>query len=182
MNTACPIEAARALCSLISEKRREGELRVRLAPEVVAAAGSAGMFRLFVPREEMERLKSSGLLGFSVPSAHGGLGASCAEITEAITLFAEGNPAIGQMFLTNCLLGAAFLEELTPEALKRRPMAKSSPSSAFSQRRLGEGQRSAQGLRPAIRSLPLHDPTSFRIRSVGEYLLQDGAPTLALRY
>ncbi len=72
------------------------------------------------PREEMARLKASGLLGFSIPTAYGGLGASCAEITEAITLFAEGNPAIGQMFLVHCLLGASFLDELAPEALKRR--------------------------------------------------------------
>lgn len=72
------------------------------------------------PGAEMERLKASGLLGFSIPTAYGGLGASCAEITEAITLFAEGNPAIGQMFLVHCLLGASFLDELAPEALKRR--------------------------------------------------------------
>ncbi|MAS40112.1 MAG: hypothetical protein CMK33_00160 [Porticoccaceae bacterium] len=51
MNTGCPVEAARALQPLIDEKRREGELRARLVPEVVAAAGSAGMFRLFAPRE-----------------------------------------------------------------------------------------------------------------------------------
>ena len=33
-----------------------------------------------------------------------------------------------------------------------------------------------------VRTLTLHDPLSFRTRSVGEYLLQDKAPTPALRY
>jgi alkylation response protein AidB-like acyl-CoA dehydrogenase len=33
-----------------------------------------------------------------------------------------------------------------------------------------------------VRTLTLHDPIGFRIRSVGEYLLQDKAPTPALRY
>lgn len=51
MNTACPVEMAKSLHALISEKRREGELRARLVPEVVAAVGRAGMFRLFAPRE-----------------------------------------------------------------------------------------------------------------------------------
>ncbi len=51
MNTACPVEMAKSLYPLISEKRREGELRARLAPEVVAAVGRAGMFRLFAPVE-----------------------------------------------------------------------------------------------------------------------------------
>jgi alkylation response protein AidB-like acyl-CoA dehydrogenase len=51
MNTACPVEMAKSLYPLISEKRREGELRARLAPEVVEAVGRAGMFRLFAPVE-----------------------------------------------------------------------------------------------------------------------------------
>ena len=33
-----------------------------------------------------------------------------------------------------------------------------------------------------VRTLTLHDPISFRIRSVGEYLLLDKAPAPALRY
>ena len=37
MNTACPVEMAKSLRALISEKRREGELRARLSPEVVEA-------------------------------------------------------------------------------------------------------------------------------------------------
>jgi len=72
------------------------------------------------PAEEMRQLKASGLLGFSIPKNYGGLGASCADITQAIALLAQGNPAIGQMFLVHCLLGASFLDELAPEALKRR--------------------------------------------------------------
>ncbi|MGK2915606.1 MAG: acyl-CoA dehydrogenase family protein [Porticoccaceae bacterium] len=71
------------------------------------------------PAEEMDQLKASGLLGFSIPKSYGGLGASCADITQAIVLLAQGNPAIGQMFLVHCLLGASFLDELAPEALKR---------------------------------------------------------------
>ena len=51
MSDANPIVAARALQPLIGEKRRDGELRARLVPEVVAAAGKAGLFRLFAPRE-----------------------------------------------------------------------------------------------------------------------------------
>lgn len=72
------------------------------------------------PREEMDKLKRSGLLGFSIPVSYGGLGANCSEITEAIVKFSEGNPAIGQMFLVHCLLGASFLDELAPEPLKKK--------------------------------------------------------------
>lgn len=47
MSSQSVIEAARALQPLISEHRRAGELRARLVPEVVAAVGKAGLFRLF---------------------------------------------------------------------------------------------------------------------------------------
>ncbi|MBQ0721522.1 MAG: acyl-CoA dehydrogenase family protein [Gammaproteobacteria bacterium] len=75
------------------------------------------------PREEMEKLKQSGLLGFSVPKSYGGLGSSCADITRAIISFSQGNPAIGQMFLVHCLLGASFLDELAPESMKKKVFA-----------------------------------------------------------
>ncbi|HBD12149.1 MAG TPA: hypothetical protein DCZ13_08385 [Porticoccaceae bacterium] len=45
------IETARDLQPLISQHLEEGERRARLAPEVVAAVGEAGLFRLFAPRE-----------------------------------------------------------------------------------------------------------------------------------
>lgn len=45
------IDTARDLQALISEHLEEGERRARLAPEVVSAAGEAGLFRLFAPRE-----------------------------------------------------------------------------------------------------------------------------------
>lgn len=45
------IETARDLQPLIDKHVEEGERRARLAPEVVAAAGEAGLFRLFAPRE-----------------------------------------------------------------------------------------------------------------------------------
>tara|TARA_R110000787_G_scaffold9353_9_gene32781 strand:+ start:12945 stop:14186 length:1242 start_codon:yes stop_codon:yes gene_type:complete len=72
------------------------------------------------PREEMDELKQSGLLGFSIPASYSGLGANCTEITEAIITLSQGNPSIGQMFLVHCLLGASFLDELAPEALKKK--------------------------------------------------------------
>jgi|AZII01.1.fsa_nt_gi alkylation response protein AidB-like acyl-CoA dehydrogenase len=75
------------------------------------------------PREEMDKLKQSGVLGFSVPKSHGGLGSSCGDITRAIISFSQGNPAIGQMFLVHCLLGASFLDELAPDDLKARVFA-----------------------------------------------------------
>ena len=45
------IETARDLQPLIAKHVEEGEQRARLVPEVVAAAGEAGLFRLFAPRE-----------------------------------------------------------------------------------------------------------------------------------
>ena len=45
------IETARDLQPLIAKHVEEGERRARLVPEVVAAAGEAGLFRLFAPRE-----------------------------------------------------------------------------------------------------------------------------------
>ena len=45
------IDAARDLQPLIAKHVEEGERRARLVPEVVAAAGEAGLFRLFAPRE-----------------------------------------------------------------------------------------------------------------------------------
>ena len=45
------IDTARDLQALISEHLEAGERRARLAPEVVSAAGEAGLFRLFAPRE-----------------------------------------------------------------------------------------------------------------------------------
>ncbi len=75
------------------------------------------------PKEEMDKLKKSGVLGFSVPKSHGGLGSSCGEITQAIISLSEGNPAIGQMFLVHCLLGASFLDELAPDELKAKVFA-----------------------------------------------------------
>jgi indole-3-acetate monooxygenase len=45
------MEAARDLQPLIGQHVEEGEQRARLAPEVVAAVGEAGLFRLFAPRE-----------------------------------------------------------------------------------------------------------------------------------
>ncbi|PCJ36786.1 MAG: hypothetical protein COA75_05895 [Cellvibrionales bacterium] len=71
------------------------------------------------PKEEMDKLKQSGLLGFSVPLSYGGMGASCTDVTRAIMSLSQGNPAIGQMFLVHCLLGASFLDELAPESLKK---------------------------------------------------------------
>lgn len=35
---------------------------------------------------------------------------------------------------------------------------------------------------PGVRTLRLHDPIGFRIRSVGQYFLQDKAPAPALCY
>ncbi len=56
------IETARNLQPLISKHVEEGERRARLASEVVAAAGKAGLFRLFAPRE-------AGGLEVSLPTA-----------------------------------------------------------------------------------------------------------------
>lgn len=75
------------------------------------------------PKEEMDKLKKSGVLGFSVPKSYGGLGSSCRDVTRAITSFSQGNPAIGQMFLVHCLLGASFLDELAPDELKAKVFA-----------------------------------------------------------
>jgi alkylation response protein AidB-like acyl-CoA dehydrogenase len=71
------------------------------------------------PHEEIRHLKESGLLGFSIPKEYGGMGASCQDITAAIVILAEGNPAIAQMFLVHCLLGASFIDDFAPESLKR---------------------------------------------------------------
>ena len=45
------VAAAKALIPLLREHRAEEEAENRLAPEVVEAAGRAGMFRLFAPGE-----------------------------------------------------------------------------------------------------------------------------------
>lgn len=71
------------------------------------------------PHEEIRHLKESGLLGFSIPKEYGGMGASCQDITAAIVILAEGNPAIAQMFLVHCLLGASFIDDFAPESLKQ---------------------------------------------------------------
>ena len=46
---------ARELQPLILQYLEEGERCARLAPEVVRAAGEAGLFRLFAPREVIQR-------------------------------------------------------------------------------------------------------------------------------
>ena len=51
MNLHPVVSATHELQPLIREHLVEGEERARLTPEVVSAAGQAGLFRLFAPRE-----------------------------------------------------------------------------------------------------------------------------------
>ena len=71
------IDTARDLQPLFSQYLEEGERRARLAPEVVSAAGEAGLFRLFAPREA------------------GGLEVSLPVALAAVEIVGAADPAVG---------------------------------------------------------------------------------------
>lgn len=105
MSSQSVIEAARALQQLISEHRRAGELRARLVPEVVAAAGKAGLFRLFAPRET------------------GGLEVAPSEAFLATAEIAAADPAVS-WYMVNSIpacMAAAVIPETERRALFAEP-------------------------------------------------------------
>ncbi|MBK9426519.1 MAG: acyl-CoA dehydrogenase family protein [Gammaproteobacteria bacterium] len=105
MSSQSVIEAARALQPLISEHRRAGELRARLVPEVVAAAGKAGLFRLFAPRET------------------GGLEVAPSEAFLATAEIAAADPAVS-WYMVNSIpacMAAAVIPETERRALFAEP-------------------------------------------------------------
>ena len=112
MNSADPIAAARALQPLISEKRRDGELRARLVPEVVAAVGKAGLFRLFAPREV------------------GGLEVTPAEAFRATAEIAAADPAVSWYMVNS--IPACMAAAVIPEAESRQLFAEPERNFGFS--------------------------------------------------
>ncbi len=96
MSDQSVVEAARTLQPLISEHRRAGELRARLTPDVVAAVGKAGLFRMFAPREV------------------GGLEVTPSEAFDATVEIAAADPAVSWYMVNS--MPACLLAAILPEA------------------------------------------------------------------
>ncbi len=80
---------------LIKEHRREGEIKARLASEVVSAVGKAGMFRMFAPKEV------------------GGLELTPPEAFRATVAISAADPAVSWYIVNSmaaCMIAAALPE------------------------------------------------------------------------
>ena len=97
------VDGAAALKPLISEYRRAGEIRARLAPEVVEAVGKAGMFRLFAPKEV------------------GGLEVEPSQAFRAVVEMASADPAV-TWYVVNSMPGCMMTAKL-PEAERNEVFA-----------------------------------------------------------
>ncbi|MBQ0721526.1 MAG: acyl-CoA dehydrogenase family protein [Gammaproteobacteria bacterium] len=95
MSEAPVVASARSLKPLISEHRREGEVQAALASPVVEAAGKAGLFRLFAPKEV------------------GGLEVTPSEAFRATVEISAADPAVSWYIVNSmpaCMLAAALPE------------------------------------------------------------------------
>ncbi|MGE2732186.1 SfnB family sulfur acquisition oxidoreductase [Mycolicibacterium vaccae] len=72
------------------------ETAAKLAAEFDAGAAGRDAQRL-LPHEQVDALKSSGLLAITVPQAHGGFGASAEVLAEVIRLIAHADPSLAQI-------------------------------------------------------------------------------------
>ncbi|MFZ2209541.1 MAG: acyl-CoA dehydrogenase family protein [Porticoccaceae bacterium] len=127
MSSQSVIEAARALQPLISEHRRAGELRARLVPEVVAAVGKAGLFRLFAPRET------------------GGLEVAPSEAFLATAEIAAADPAVSWYMVNS--IPACMAAAILPETERRQLFADPERNFGFSAVALATARPAAGGYR-----------------------------------
>lgn len=127
MSSQSVVEAARALQPLISEHRRAGELRARLVPEVVAAVGKAGLFRLFAPREA------------------GGLEVAPPEAFLATAEIAAADPAVSWYMVNS--IPACMAAAIIPETERRQLFADPERNFGFSAVALATARPAAGGYR-----------------------------------
>jgi SfnB family sulfur acquisition oxidoreductase len=66
------------------------------------------------PREELDRISASGILGITVPRAHGGLGASFATVAKVFQALSAGDPAVAQMTQSHYLFLEAVRDDGSP--------------------------------------------------------------------
>jgi hypothetical protein len=136
MSSQSVIEAARTLQPLISEHRRADELHARLTPEVVAAAGKAGLFRLFAPREA------------------GGLEVAPPDAFRATAEVAAADPAVSWYMVNS--IPASMTAAIIPEPERRQLFAEPDRNFGFSAVALAarvvadDGPRLVNG-RPGVR-------------------------------
>lgn len=71
------------------------------------------------PHEEVNALKTAGLMAMTVPESYGGLGLPFDEVTECLMTLAEGNPSVSQIFFVHGTMVLTLLEWAT-EAQKQR--------------------------------------------------------------
>ncbi|HTW86813.1 MAG TPA: SfnB family sulfur acquisition oxidoreductase, partial [Candidatus Binataceae bacterium] len=84
------------MAHLIKSDQEAIETAARLAQQFAAGAVERDRERR-LPREEIDRLSESGLLGIAVPREFGGAGASNLTIAEVFRLLAKGDPNISQI-------------------------------------------------------------------------------------
>lgn len=72
------------------------ETAAKLAAEFEAGASDRDAQRL-LPHQQVETLKQSGLLGISVPRAHGGIDVSAQVLAEVFRLIAHADPSLAQI-------------------------------------------------------------------------------------
>jgi len=96
--------------------------------EVLAAATTLGAdlaktfserdLRRDFPREEMQKLRRSGLLASSVPAAWGGLDLSFEDIIEIVLKLAEGNPSVAHMYAEHAIITKDIIARLPKKELR----------------------------------------------------------------
>lgn len=118
MGSESIVDIATALRPLISEHRREGEKRARLSNEVIQAAGKAGLFRMFAPKEV------------------GGLEVTPVEAFNATVEISAADPALSWLIVNS--MAPCMMSALLPEAERNAMFSEPDRNFGFSAVALAE--------------------------------------------